>query len=120
MLLTQTRFTRTEGPVHSEDNSCKISNSFMRSLVSSLVVRPISSLTNTVTNGRSKRQSARHNSLPNKITRHDLIKAAAENDLKRSKSQGRDKPRRSSNSRDNEEIILSSANAEIQRTRSSI
>ena len=88
----------------------------MRAIVSSLMVKPITSLTNTVTSSKSSRR----NSSPSKITRYDLMKAAAENDLKRSKSQGQDKLRKSSNGRNNEEILVSNTTSEIQRTGSSI
>ncbi|CAD6624485.1 CEI_1a_G0020130.mRNA.1.CDS.1 [Saccharomyces cerevisiae] len=116
MLLTPAKTTRTEDSANSTDDSSKSSNSFMRAIVSSLMVKPITSLTNTVT----CRQSSHHNSSPSKITRYDLIKAAAENDLKRSKSQGQEKPRRNSNRRNNEEIFVANTASEIQRTKSSI
>ncbi|CAI4062175.1 hypothetical protein SKDZ_07G2870 [Saccharomyces kudriavzevii ZP591] len=116
MLLTPTKVSRTGDSANSDDNSGKHCNSFMRSIVSSFMVKPITSLTNTVSSGKSSRR----NSSPSKITRHDLIKAAAENDLKRSKSQGRDKPTRSSNGRNNEKIIVSSTASKIQRAKSSI
>lgn len=88
----------------------------MRTIVSSLMVNPIKSLTNTLKSSKSSRR----NSSPSKITRYDLMKAAAENDLKRSKSQGQEKLRRSSNGRNNEEILVSNIASEIHRTGSSI
>ncbi|CAI4038736.1 hypothetical protein SMKI_06G0830 [Saccharomyces mikatae IFO 1815] len=116
MLLTPAKITRMGSSATSSDGNSKNSNSLMRTIVSSLMVKPITSLTNTVANSRSSRR----NSSPNKITRYDLIKAAAENDSKRSKSQGRDKPRRNSNGKDNEEILVANTASDIQRARSSI
>ncbi|CAI4955993.1 BEM_HP_G0094790.mRNA.1.CDS.1 [Saccharomyces cerevisiae] len=101
MLLTPAKITRTEDSANSTDDSSKSSNSFMRAISHADKI-------------------SHHNSSPSKITRYDLIKAAAENDLKRSKSQGREKSRRNSNRRNNEEIFVANTASEIQRTKSSI
>ncbi|CAI2001850.1 hypothetical protein SEUBUCD646_0G02980 [Saccharomyces eubayanus] len=120
MLLTPANLARPMDTENSDNNSSKNSNSFMRSIVSSLMVKPISSLTNTVTRNKGKGESTPRNSTPNKITRYDLFKAAADNDLKRSKTQERAKSRRGSNSRYNDDISVSSPISGIQRSRSSI
>ncbi|CAI4062703.1 hypothetical protein N7582_002199 [Saccharomyces uvarum] len=120
MLLSSANLARPEDTENSDDNSSKNSNSFMRSIVSSLMVKPITSLTNTVTRNKSKGENTPRNSSPSKITRYDLIKAAADNDLRRSKTQGRAKSRRGSNSGQNGDISVSSPISGIQRTRSSI
>ncbi|CAI4063277.1 hypothetical protein SUVZ_07G2750 [Saccharomyces uvarum] len=118
MLLSSTNLARPENTENSDNNNSKNSNSFMRSIVSSLMVKPITSLTNTVTRNKSKGESTQRNRSPSKITRYDLIKAAADNDLKRSKTEGRVKCRRGSNSRQNGDISVSSPISGIQRTSS--